>query len=234
MGRKSQFSGEELAYLKPQAAAYRLVKGTQETTGFWDPFWAGWRREFPSRPLEVIVGETGNKENKKPLTLEGVSDEQKKEGKKNSLQFEQRIKHWITNNTRDVGPQGSNKVLDLSGRKVGGWHDYQAYTKLYWPKHSTKVNAEYQAYKKTPLPDGQTKYEAMVAFRNRRMKELLAEETLEVKAEVKKLMDGRAPTEAERKGLERLLEEGIPEETAQEVLRTQYVSHGYSRSLLTM
>jgi hypothetical protein len=115
--------------------------------------------------------------------------------------------------------EGRQKRLDLTGRKAKRWQPYQAYSHLYY---STKLHpiilCRYVEYLgKVPAgeePDSQFKY------RNRQLRNMLENETAEVKAEVAALCE-KTLSVREEEEVERMLDENFTEEDAKRAIRKQ-------------
>lgn len=101
--------------------------------------------------------------------------------------------------------------------KKSKWQDWQAYSHKYWPiKLKAQVHNDWLDHIKST--DGNENTEAYFAFQNRRLQELFAGETDEVKAEVLEMVR-KKPTLAEEKALEKLMGEGFSEAEAREERR---------------
>lgn len=97
------------------------------------------------------------------------------------------------------------------------WQDWQAYLHKYWPiKLKAVVHAEWLEHVNSL--EGATSSETYFKFQHRRVQELLAEETEEIKAEVQEMVK-KKPTLAEEAALEQLTSEGFSEEEAHEERR---------------
>ncbi|KAI0060275.1 hypothetical protein BV25DRAFT_1807555, partial [Artomyces pyxidatus] len=98
-----------------------------------------------------------------------------------------RLKGWFNNNTRGSKSGSNNKVLDLSSKATRKLPPYQVYQMLYWKSRlQAIVDPEWEAHKaSTP---GVTSRHRM-AFRNKKCRELLEEESEEVQEEIRRYVD---------------------------------------------
>jgi hypothetical protein len=55
MGRPAWAADDQWAWLKDQATAYALIKGTNATTSFWPTYLKEWARQWPVPALDEVV-----------------------------------------------------------------------------------------------------------------------------------------------------------------------------------
>lgn len=128
---------------------------------------------------------------------------------------------WINNHTRLATGQGRQRRLDLSGKKKPKWQPYQAYSRLYWDTRlKDEIDPEYLPYVACVPLEGVA--ESLFAFRNRRLRERLANETEVVKAEVDTYR-GKPMSRKEEQELDDMLKNGLSEEDYNEHKRKGYV-----------
>lgn len=130
---------------------------------------------------------------------------------------------WINNHTRLPKERGQSRQpkLDLSGKRKPKWQPYQAYSHLYWETRlKAEIDPEYPVYvANVPLGEGT---QSLLVFRNRRLRELLANETAAVKAEVEACR-GKPVSIKDEEDLNEMLKMGLSEEECRENNRKMYV-----------
>lgn len=128
---------------------------------------------------------------------------------------------WINNHTRLATGQGRQTKLDLSGKKKTKWQPYQAYSHLYWETRlKAEIDAEYPPYVASFAAGKRA--QSLFAFRNRRLRERLANETEAVKAEVD-AHRSKPMTQMEEEELDEMLKKGMSEADYHEHYRKMYV-----------
>lgn len=128
------------------------------------------------------------------------------------------MKQWINNHTRKTSSgDGKLKLLDLSGKKKKRWQPYQAYSHLYYKTRLRSVITNAYIEYLVGVSDGE-EADSLFKFRNRELRALLENETIEVKAEVDLLCENSVTAQEEAE-VEALLNEHLSEAEVKEVLR---------------
>jgi hypothetical protein len=128
------------------------------------------------------------------------------------------LKQWINNHTRKTSSgDGKLKLLDLSGKKKKRWQPYQAYSHLYYKTRLRSVITNAYIEYLVGVSDGE-EADSLFKFRNRELRALLENETIEVKAEVDLLCENSVTAQEEAE-VEALLNEHLSEAEVKEVLR---------------
>lgn len=149
-----------------------------------------------------------NKTKRGPLTVQLVSNSNSVLDIELTFILQKRLKDWIQNYAKKAVSTVEKRPakLDLSGRKKMKWQPVQAFSHLYYHSLKDQLTEEYTVYCAL-LPVGQEP-EALLSWRNRRLKELYDKAEHDVKAAVDKLRAGDASV-ADIKAVEDLLAEGL-------------------------
>ncbi|KAI0038271.1 hypothetical protein FA95DRAFT_1457673, partial [Auriscalpium vulgare] len=162
---------EQLELLWEYFPAYQEHQAEKKTVDFWPVLFEAWLLRWPdSEQDKTVVTEDGE-----PPAIRVVSSF-------SCLGAWRRLKQWYNNHTRGAhsrSASGARGVIDLTGRLSRRLAPYQTYQTLYWAsKLQAIVEPEWKKFLETTPGE---KPSGALAFRNRRCRELLAEETDEVK-----------------------------------------------------
>ncbi|KAI0037480.1 hypothetical protein FA95DRAFT_1506931 [Auriscalpium vulgare] len=177
---------EQLTFLWERFPVYRDHQAEQTTVDFWGPLFTDWLVLWPETDAPEWNKKVSGDDGPNIRTVRGVVSTASIVALTNRRQ---RLKQWFNNKSRTASSgSGGKRVLDLTGRTARRrLAPYQTYQTLYWTsKLQAIVEPEWQEHLDTT--PGETASGAL-AFRNRRCRELLAEESDEVRNQVAAAFD---------------------------------------------